>query len=64
LWPGAPGRSFDRPLQTKYLPNQTFVFETSTIGLRIDAINAVMEGFASATRGFRPDIANRLQQRL
>jgi hypothetical protein len=52
LWPEAPGRPFGQtPQTTGALPHATFVFETSTIGERNDAINEAMAEFASGTGG-------------
>jgi len=44
LWSETPGRPWNEPAQTtKGFPLQTFIFETSSIGSRNDAMNAVME---------------------
>jgi VWFA-related protein len=48
LWSEAPGRPFG---QEGRLPAATFMFETTTIGSRNDAMNAVMQEFASGTGG-------------
>jgi VWFA-related protein len=52
LWTEAPGRPFGEITQTVgSLSTATFVFETTNIGSRNDAMNAVMAEFASATGG-------------
>ena len=48
LWSEIPGREAQT---VGSLPLATFFFETSTIGSRNDAVNAVMEEFASGTGG-------------
>ncbi|HUB78909.1 MAG TPA: VWA domain-containing protein [Bryobacteraceae bacterium] len=48
LWSEAPGRNAGT---VGALPAATFFFETSTIGSRNDALNEVMQEFASATGG-------------
>ena len=52
LWSEAPGRPLgETPQTTGGLPLATFVFETSTIGARNDAMNDAMEEFAADTGG-------------
>jgi len=48
LWSETPGRVGETE---ESLPIETFLFETSTIGSRNDAVNAVMQEFASGTGG-------------
>ncbi|HEX3748261.1 MAG TPA: VWA domain-containing protein [Bryobacteraceae bacterium] len=48
LWSEGPARDFD---QRQNVPVTTFIFETSTIGARNDAVDEVMEEFASGTGG-------------
>jgi hypothetical protein len=48
LWSEAPGREAET---VGSLPVATFLFETSTIGSRMDALNNVMQEFASGTGG-------------
>jgi VWFA-related protein len=52
LWSEPPGRPFGQEAQTaRGFPTATFVFETTTIGSRIDAMNEAMQEFASGTGG-------------
>jgi VWFA-related protein len=52
LWSEAPGRPFGQtPQTTKGFPTATFMFETTTIGSRNDAMNEAMQEFASGTGG-------------
>lgn len=52
LWSEAPERGFGQEAQTTgVLPHATFMFENSSIGSRNDAVNEVMQEFASGTGG-------------
>jgi VWFA-related protein len=52
LWSETAGRAFGQDAQTyKGFPIQTFIFETSSVGSRNDAMNEVMAEFAAGTGG-------------
>jgi VWFA-related protein len=52
LWSEPPARPFGQEAQTyKGFPIETFIFETTSIGTRNDAMNAVMAEFAAGTGG-------------
>lgn len=52
IWSEAAGRPFGETAQTGGgLPLTTFIFETSTIGSRNDAVNEAMQEFAAGTGG-------------
>ena len=52
LWSEAPDRGLGQTAQTTgVLPHATFMFENTTIGSRNDAVNEVMQDFASGTGG-------------
>jgi VWFA-related protein len=51
LWAEPPARPFDDISRTASLPLPTFVFETQSVGARMDAQNAIMADLAAGTGG-------------
>jgi VWFA-related protein len=52
LWSETSGRPFGQDAQTyKGFPIQTFIFESTSVGSRNDAVNSVMADFAAGTGG-------------